>query len=201
VGLHALDHQLPGRLGADAVHASGRRRRRRAFRGSARHAPDCSLRHGSDRATGPRMTEAWSVLIAVHAVCASYALLFGAVQLSRRKGDRPHRVLGWIWVSAMAVALITSFGIVTISGTFGILHALSLFTAGTVTIGVVQARRRRIRSHRAFMIGSYLGLVGAFVGVLLGSRRFRLVGSLCVRSDVRSWRRRRPRRVTSVPAR
>lgn len=112
------------------------------------------------------MTPAWSVLIAVHAVCASYALLFGAVQLLRRKGDRPHRVLGWLWVSTMAVALVTSFGILTISGTFGLLHGLSLFTAGTITVGVIQARRGRIRSHRAFMIGSYLGLVGAFVGVL-----------------------------------
>ncbi|MDR2322252.1 MAG: DUF2306 domain-containing protein [Microbacterium sp.] len=112
------------------------------------------------------MTPTWSVLIAVHAVCAGYALLFGGVQLFRRKGDRPHRVLGWLWVSAMAVALVTSFGILTISGTFGLLHGLSLFTAGTIAVGIVQARRGRIRSHRAFMIGSYLGLVGAFVGVL-----------------------------------
>lgn len=112
------------------------------------------------------MMSTWTVLIVVHTLCASYALLFGAVQLVRRKGDQPHRVLGWVWVCAMAVALITSFGILTISGTFGVLHGLSLFTASTITIGVIQARRGWIRSHKAFMIGSYLGLVGAFVGVL-----------------------------------
>lgn len=112
------------------------------------------------------MTPTWTLLIAVHAICAIYALFFGAIQLLRRKGDRPHRILGRIWISTMAVALVTSFGILTISGTFGVLHALSLFTASTITIGVIQARRGRIRSHRAFMIGSYLGLLGAFVGVL-----------------------------------
>lgn len=118
------------------------------------------------------MTPTWTALITVHAICATYALLFGAVQLLRRKGDRPHRILGWIWVSTMAVALVGSFGILTISGTFGVLHALSLFTASTITVGVIQARRGRIRSHRAFMIGSYLGLLGAFVGVLaVPSRR------------------------------
>ena len=112
------------------------------------------------------MPSTWSALIVIHAVCASYALLFGLVQLLRRKGDRPHRILGWVWVGTMAVALVTSFGILTISGSFGILHGLSLFTSGTIAVGVIQARRRRIRSHRAFMIGSYLGLLGAFVGVL-----------------------------------
>lgn len=108
----------------------------------------------------------WTPLIFLHAVAATVALLIGGVQLFRRKGDRPHRLLGRIWVVSMAIALLTSFGVLTITGGFGILHGLSLFTACTITIGVVQARRSKIRSHRAFMIGSYFGLLGAFIGVV-----------------------------------
>jgi uncharacterized membrane protein len=109
----------------------------------------------------------WSALIAMHALFASYALIFGAVQLLRRKGGRAHRLLGRTWVGAMLVALGTSFG----SGGFGILHGLSVFTIATITVGVVQARRGRIASHRSFMIGSYLGLLGAFVGVVAVPQR------------------------------
>ncbi|WP_285725703.1 DUF2306 domain-containing protein [Psychromicrobium xiongbiense] len=108
----------------------------------------------------------WTPLIILHAVAATVALMIGAVQLFRRKGDRPHRTLGRIWVIFMAIALLTSFGILTITGGFGILHGLSVFTACTITIGVIQARRAKIPSHRAFMIGSYFGLLGALIGVV-----------------------------------
>ncbi len=113
------------------------------------------------------MLDRWDPLILIHAVAAAYALLLGIVQLvRRRKGDRPHRVIGWTWVIAMAIVLSSSFGIRTISGGFGWLHALSLFTAFTVTMGVVAARRHQIKAHRSFMAGSYFGLLGAFIGVL-----------------------------------
>lgn len=113
------------------------------------------------------MLERWDPLILIHAITASYALLLGAVQLLRRKrGDRPHRYIGWSWVIAMAIVLTTSFGIRTINGGFGWLHALSLFTAVTLTMGVVAAKKHRIKAHRSFMTGSHFGLLGAFVGVL-----------------------------------
>ncbi|WFR85411.1 DUF2306 domain-containing protein [Arthrobacter sp. Y-9] len=112
------------------------------------------------------MTLAWTPLIILHVVCAGYGVVFGIIQLGRRKGDRPHRILGWIWVIAMALAIASSFGILTMTGTFGVLHGLSLFTACTVALGVIQARRGRMSSHRAFMAGSFLGLIGALVGVL-----------------------------------
>jgi len=108
----------------------------------------------------------WGFLITVHALSASYSVVFGAVQLLRRKGGRAHRILGRIWVAAMFITLGTSFGILTITGGFGILHGLSVFTLATITVGVVQARRARIASHRSFMVGSYLGLLGALVGVI-----------------------------------
>ncbi len=109
----------------------------------------------------------WTVLISVHAVAASYALIFGAVNLLRRtKGGTAHRVIGRIWVAAMYVVVLTSFGIRTIDGGFNWLHGLSLLTFCTLSLGLWAAWQRRIRAQRSFMTGSYFGLVGAFVGVI-----------------------------------
>ena len=119
------------------------------------------------------MPSSWTVLIAVHAVAASYALIFGAVNLLRRtKGGSLHRIVGRIWVVAMYIVVLTSFGIRTIDGGFNWLHALSALTFGTLTAGLWAVRTGNTRAHRSFMTGSYFGLIGAFVGVLaVPSRR------------------------------
>jgi uncharacterized membrane protein len=109
----------------------------------------------------------WSVLIAVHAVAAAYSILFGAIQLLRRsKGGAVHRVIGRIWAAAMYVVILTSFGIRTLNGGFTWLHALSVFTLLTVSIGLWAARTGRIPAHRSYMTGSYFGVLGAFIGVV-----------------------------------
>ncbi|TVU59655.1 DUF2306 domain-containing protein [Paenarthrobacter nitroguajacolicus] len=113
------------------------------------------------------MPSPWTLLIALHAIAAGYALIFGAVNLLRRnKGTAAHKVLGRIWAVAMYVVVLTSFGIRTIDGGFNWLHALSLLTFCTLTMGLVTVRRGNIRAHQRFMTGSYFGLVGAFIGVV-----------------------------------
>jgi uncharacterized membrane protein len=109
----------------------------------------------------------WDPLIVVHAVAASYALGLGGVQVLRRKGDRPHRWIGRSWLVAMAVTVLSSFGVRTLTGGFSWLHGLSAFTAVTLTLGVLAIRRGDVRAHGRSMIGTYLGLLGAFVGVLV----------------------------------
>lgn len=113
------------------------------------------------------------IIIAIHAVTASFALLFGAFQLLRkRKGGALHKVIGRIWVGAMYMVIFTSFGIQTLNGGFSWLHGLSLLTLVTVTVGLWAAVTKRIDSHKAFMRGSYFGILGAFVGVIaVPSRR------------------------------
>lgn len=109
----------------------------------------------------------------MHAIAASYALIFGAVNLLRRTKDgSSHRIIGRIWFVSMYVVVLTSFGIRTIDGGFNWLHALSVLTFCTLTAGLWAVRKRNIRAHRSFMAGSYFGLIGAFVGVLaVPSRR------------------------------
>ena len=119
------------------------------------------------------MPSSWTVLISLHAIAASYSLIFGAVNLLRpTKGGSVHRIVGRIWAVSMYVVVLTSFGIRTIDGGFNWLHALSVLTFCTLTAGLWAIRKRNIRAHRSFMTGSYFGLIGAFVGVLaVPSRR------------------------------
>lgn len=119
------------------------------------------------------MQHQWTVLIVVHAVAASYSLLFGAFQLLRRtKGGKLHKVIGRIWVAAMYLVCFTSFGIQTLNGGFSWLHGLSILTIITVSIGLWAAIKRKIPAHKSFMTGSYFGILGAFVGVIaVPSRR------------------------------
>lgn len=113
------------------------------------------------------MPSPWTLLIALHAIAAGYGLIFGAVNLLRRnKGSAGHKSLGRIWAVAMYIVVLTSFGIRTIDGGFNWLHALSVLTFCTLTMGLVAVRRGNIRAHQRFMTGSYFGLVGAFIGVI-----------------------------------
>lgn len=113
-------------------------------------------------------------LIPLHAAGATIALVLGAYQLIRRvKGDRRHRIIGAVWVVAMYWTVISSFFIRELNpGHFSWIHGLSAFTFVTLTIGLwmaITARGRvnRIRHHRGFMTGSYLGLLGAFIGAVV----------------------------------
>lgn len=111
---------------------------------------------------------AWSVLIAVHALAASLALVLGAVNITRRpRGDAPHRAIGRIWVGLMYFTALSSFLVQTIRpGNFSWIHALSVLTIVTLSLGLWCARRGLVRAHAGNMIGTYLGLWGAFIGVV-----------------------------------
>lgn len=104
----------------------------------------------------------WNLLIATHAVAALCALTIGPINILRRRRDRTHRMLGFTWAGAMYYVCISSFWIVS-DGHFSWLHGLSAFTTVTVSLGILAAVRRNIRWHMMNMIGSYFGLVTAFV--------------------------------------
>ena len=107
--------------------------------------------------------DGWTLLIAAHAIGATFALLLGAhVVLRRRKGDLLHRRLGMIWVAAMYWVAVSSFGIQELSpGHFTWIHGLSAWTIVSLTVAVWAAMTHRVRMHRQFVVGSYFGLVGA----------------------------------------
>lgn len=105
--------------------------------------------------------EHWNVLLASHVVAALFVLAVGPAQILRRRRDRIHRTMGYLWIAAMYYTCLSSFWIVT-GGHFSWLHGLSAFTLVTVTLGLISAIRRNIPAHRGNMVGSYIGTAIAF---------------------------------------
>lgn len=108
-----------------------------------------------------------SPAIQVHAAAAIAALGLGAVQLAAPKGTIPHRMVGWTWVTLMALIAISSFFIHTICtlGSFSWIHLLSIFTLVMLPLGVWRAHRHQVQAHRKTMIALYAGaliLAGIF---------------------------------------
>lgn len=115
------------------------------------------------------MENGWSPIVVAHAVTASYAIAFGAVNLFRKtKGDKPHRIIGFVWLASMYFVIISSFWIQMIRlGQFSWIHGLSAFTFCTISLGLYAAIRHNISAHMGYMRGSYFGLLGAFIGVVV----------------------------------
>jgi uncharacterized membrane protein len=110
----------------------------------------------------------WTLLIAAHAAGAVLALVLGAVMVVRRpKGDLAHRRLGRVWMVLMYWVVLSSFGITRLRpGHFSWIHGLSVFTFLSLTMAWRAARAGRVQEHRGWAVGSYCGLVGAFVGAV-----------------------------------
>ncbi|RNL61349.1 DUF2306 domain-containing protein [Nocardioides marmoriginsengisoli] len=110
----------------------------------------------------------WNALVATHAVAATLALVIGGANLVRTpRGDRAHRVLGRTWLVVMYFVAGSSFWIQQLRpGNFSWIHGLSTFTLITLTLGWWFARHGNRPAHAGNMIGTYLGLWGAFIGVV-----------------------------------
>lgn len=109
-----------------------------------------------------------ALLIITHATSALVCLGLGAHVLLRRvKGDAVHRAAGWVWVAGMTFVSTSSFAIRDLrDGRLSLLHVLSVVTLVSLALGIRAARRHDVRAHRRNMLGSYYGLIGAFVGAV-----------------------------------
>lgn len=78
--------------------------------------------------------------------------------LFRRKGDRPHRRLGRLWVGLMTLVAVSSFFIweIRMVGLFSPIHLLSAVTLASLWQAVALARRRNIKAHMRMMQALYL---------------------------------------------
>ena len=101
-------------------------------------------------------THQWTPIVITHTGIALTALVLGAILLMARKGNRAHRVAGWIWVLCIATVAGVSFAIRGPNG-FSWIHGLSAFTLCTLFWGVLSARMHRVKRHRFTMIGIYFG--------------------------------------------
>ena len=93
-----------------------------------------------------------------HIATILIAVTLTPVMLLRRRGDRLHRRLGWVWASAMALTATFSFGIRGLNGaSLSFIHILSAWTLIQVPLIVWFARRHEHRGHRNAVRGMVIG--------------------------------------------
>jgi uncharacterized membrane protein len=113
-------------------------------------------------------------MIQLHLAAAVSALAVAILMLSRPKGTRMHRVVGWVWVVLMMTTALSSFFIRELNGgSLSAIHILSGWTALAAPLAVWAARTRRIKLHARFMTGIVIG--GLFIAGALSFMPGRLM--------------------------
>ena len=106
-----------------------------------------------------------------HLITVGGALALSPVMLLRRRGDRIHRVLGWLWVVLLMAAAIVSFDIRNIiRGHLSPIHAVSAFVIIETPMIVWFARRHDVRGHGIAVRSTIAGalLIAGFFTLLPG---------------------------------
>lgn len=104
-------------------------------------------------------------MVWAHIATVGVALALTPAMLLRRRGDRLHRRLGWVWVSAMMLTALLTFDIRLINrGGFSWIHILSAWTLVQVPRIVWTARTHQVARHRGAVRGMVTGalLVAGF---------------------------------------
>ena len=103
----------------------------------------------------------WSIVppeVWVHIVTIAVALALTPVMMLRRRGDVRHRRLGWIWVTAMILSALITFGIRHVNGgNFSFIHILSAWTLIQVPVIAWTARTHNVARHRRGVRAMVLG--------------------------------------------
>lgn len=111
--------------------------------------------------------------IQIHAATASLALVLGPVALFRKRQDRLHKQVGYIWFLAMAAAAGSSFFIHSFAliGPFSPLHGLAILTLWSLWSALRYVRAGRVQLHRLVLRNLYFyGLVIAGLANFLPGR-------------------------------
>lgn len=108
-----------------------------------------------------------SPAIQIHVVLALVALFLGPVALWRKRRDRAHKVVGYVWVLAMAGTALGSFAIPSHFTPIGLgpIHLLSVYGTFGLVVAMRAIWRRDIATHKAVMGNLYMrgvALAGAF---------------------------------------
>lgn len=108
-----------------------------------------------------------SLVFQLHVIAALLAVVIGPFVLLRRSRDTWHKRFGYVWVVAMGLTALTSFGITAEIGPGPVspIHILAVFTMWSLWNGVNAARQRRIAAHQRGMQTLYfwaLGIAGLF---------------------------------------
>jgi uncharacterized membrane protein len=108
------------------------------------------------------MLKSWTLIISLHAVIATATIALGTFNAVRMvRGDAVHKAVGRIWASMMLFVSVTGLFIIQTH------EPIDIFLGGLAIWTIYHAKRGNIDAHKAYMLGSYFGLLGAFVGVIV----------------------------------
>ncbi len=105
---------------------------------------------------------------ASHVILALLALLFGAITLSKPKGNKVHRFYGYAYFLAMILMNLTAIPLTTLFGGIGPFHIFIVISLPTTLLALYYPLFARhnpswLEYHFEYMAWSYVGLVAAFV--------------------------------------
>ncbi|WP_350285544.1 DUF2306 domain-containing protein [uncultured Croceitalea sp.] len=107
----------------------------------------------------------------VHTIASVISLFAGTYVLFAKKGTKTHKKVGYSYIAAMTVVLVTSFMMYNLFGGFGIFHIFAIVSSLTILAGMVPIIRKKPRKyisfHYSFMYWSVIGLYGAFMAEIL----------------------------------
>lgn len=151
----------------------------------------------------------------IHTIFGLVALVAGTAVIFLKKGGRWHRTLGHVYLTNMLALNVSALFIYKLYGHFGPFHWMALGSLLTLVAGMVPVFTRLpkggwLQLHAAFINGSYVGLVAAFLaeitsrlpgtedsfGLVVG-----LTSALVIGIGATLIHRNLPRSLNRVPAR
>lgn len=106
-------------------------------------------------------------MVQVHFTFALIALVLGpAIVLRPRKGDRPHRLAGYAFCTAMVLLNLSALTIYDLTGGPNLFHLLALVSLATLGSGFACARRGDALGHLNYMGWAYAGMIMALANRL-----------------------------------
>lgn len=110
-------------------------------------------------------------MIISHILLAVFAVFFGLKNIISKKGDKTHKVIGWIWVLLMLYVSISSFWIKELNdGTYSWIHLLSVWVIVSLALAIYFIKKGKLILHKIFMIGNFIGLSVAGLFTLFPGR-------------------------------
>jgi len=108
-----------------------------------------------------------SPVIQIHAAAAIVAMILGPLSIFRRRRDRLHKIVGYVWISAMLVAATSALFIAELRliGRFSPIHLLTLLVFWSVWRAITLVRAGNFTGHSRAMKSLYvqaLGIAGLF---------------------------------------
>jgi uncharacterized membrane protein len=108
----------------------------------------------------------YSSLGSLHTLSATLALLSGTLVILRNKGNRAHKLLGYVYIVSMVVTLASAFSIYDLFGSWGVFHWAAVvgtfsLLSGYIPVVLKKPEQRWLNKHYEYMLWSYIGLVAA----------------------------------------